>query len=191
MANYFRCDTTFIKEAEKGRLYSTKPSTDIELPNGVFGFLGDKISGKEEIRTLVEPTADLIKNEVPVVIHNPEINYRQELSTDNALGIYRNEVGKVLRTYPLSKYDEIALSEDYFDLTGKTNGKIEEGDIFALQTNLIAGSQLKYSATAPTNAKVYFKVNKVENSHKAVFVSGNGQLFPEAYKLVYVEVIFA
>ena len=174
MANYFRCDTTFIKEAEDGRLYSTKPAIDTELPNGVFGFLGDKISGKEEIRTLVEPTADLIKNEVPVLIHNPEINYRQELSTDNALGIYRNEAGKVLRTFPLSKYDEIALSEDYFDLTGKANGKIEEGDIFALQANL-----------------VYFKVNKVENSHKAVFVSGNGQLFPQAYKLVYIEVMFA
>jgi hypothetical protein len=192
MANYFRCDTTFIKSS-KERLYSTKPATDVVLPNGVFGFMGSYVS--EEIRELLIPTADLIKNQVPVLVHNPEINYRQEVSTDNALGIYRNASGKVLRTFPLQQYDVVTLSEDYFDLTGKagTSPVIAVGDMFALQANLVAGTQLKYSATAPvaTANKVYFKVLKVANAYTPVFVGGDGQLFPQAYKNIDVEVIFA
>jgi hypothetical protein len=191
MANYFRCDTTFIKNSNAGgRLYSTKPTVDTELPNGVFGFMGSYIS--EEVRELLTPTADLIKTQVPVLIHNPEINYRQEVTTDSALGIYRNKAGKVLRTFPLEQYDVITLSEDYFDMTGKGSA-IAVGDMFALQANLVAGTQLKYSATAPAAAsnKVYFKVLKVANAYTPVFVAGNGQLFPQAYKNIDVEVIFA
>jgi hypothetical protein len=191
MANYFRCDTTFIKNSNAGgRLYSTKPSVDTELPNGIFGFMGSYVS--EEVRELLTPTADLIKTQVPVLIHNPEINYRQEVTTDSALGIYRNRTGKVLRTFPLEQYDVITLSEDYFDMASKGSA-IAVGDMFALQANLVAGTQLKYSATAPVSTanKVYFKVLKVENAYTPVFVAGNGQLFPQAYKNIDVEVIFA
>ena len=191
MANYFRCDTTFIKNSNAGgRLYSTKPSVDTELPNGIFGFMGSYVS--EEVRELLTPTADLIKTQVPVLIHNPEINYRQEVTTDSALGIYRNRAGKVLRTFPLEQYDVVTLSEDYFDMTGKGSA-IAVGDMFALQANLVAGTQLKYSATAPVSTanKVYFKVLKVANAYTPVFVAGNGQLFPQAYKNIDVEVIFA
>lgn len=191
MANYFRCDTTFIKNSNAGgRLYSTKPTVDTELPNGIFGFMGSYVS--EEVRELLAPTADLIKAQVPVLIHNPEINYRQEVTTDSALGIYRNRAGKVLRTFPLEQYDVITLSEDYFDMTGKGTA-IAVGDMFALQANLVAGTQLKYSATAPVSTanKVYFKVLKVANAYTPVFVAGNGQLFPQAYKNIDVEVVFA
>ena len=59
--NYFRFDTTLIKSGGKGgRLFSTKPTVDTELPNGVFGYMGSYINS--EIRELLTPTADLIKN---------------------------------------------------------------------------------------------------------------------------------
>lgn len=191
MANYFRCDTTFVKNSNAGgRLYSTKPTTAVELPNGVLGFMGEYVD--EEIRELLVPTADLIKNQVPVLVHNPEINYRQESRTDSALGIYRNKAGKVLRTFPLEKYDVITLSEDFFDMTGKAT-PIAKGDMFAIQPNLVAGTQLKYSATAPLASanKVYFKVTKVANAYTPLFVDASGSLFPTAYKIIDVEMVFA
>ena len=65
--------------------------------------------------------------------------------------------------------------------------------MFALQANLVAGTQLKYSATTPlaTANKVYFKVLKVSNSHIPTFVSGSGTMFPLAYKVVEVEMVIA
>jgi len=192
MANYFRFDTTFIKSSRE-RLYSTKPTTDVELPNGILGFMGDYVS--EEIRTLLVPTADLIKTQMPVVIHNPEISYRQESRTDSALGAYRNVAGKVLRTFPLSQYDVLTLSSDFFDMTGKTGTvtTVAVGDMFAIQPNLVAGTQLKYSASAPVSTanKVYFKVLKVANAYTPTFVSGAGSLYPATYKLVDVEMVIA
>lgn len=192
MANYFRCDTTFIKSTNAGgRLFSTKPKVDTELPNGILGYMGDFLS--DEVKELLVPTDELIKSKLPVLIHNPEINYREESKTDSALGIYRNHAGKVLRTYPLEEYDRIKFSEDFFDLTGKT-GEIAKGDIFVLQPNLVAGTQLKYSATKPTtaDAKFYFKVKDVKNSHIPIFFDGeNSEMFPSAYKLVTVELLLA
>ena len=193
--NYFRFDTTLIKSGGKGgRLFSTKPTVDTELPNGVFGYMGSYIDS--EIRELLIPTTDLIKNSIPVVIHNPEISYKEYLKSDNALGIYRNKAGKVLRTFPLEQYDLGSFSQDYFDLTGKVAGKtteIEKGDMFILQANLVAGTQLKYSATVPTSAtnKVYFKIAGVSNSGIPIFYSGTGSLFPQAYKIAELEMILA
>lgn len=189
MANYFRCDTTFVKSS-KERLYSTRPAVATELPNGIIAFMGSYVS--EEIRELLTPTADLIKNQVPVLVHNPEISYKQYVKTDGALGIYRNKAGKALRTFPLQQYDIVSLSEDYFDMAGKAT-TIAVGDMFAIQANLVAGTQLKYSATAPlaTANKVYFKVTKVANSHIPVFYNGNGSLFPSVYKMIDLEMCFA
>ena len=191
---YLRCDTTFIKESQAGgRLFSTKPTVATELPNGVFGFMGSYVS--EEIRELLIPTADLIKNQVPVLIHNPEINYLQISKANDALGLYRNKSGKVLRSFPLSQYDVVTLSEDFFNMTGKTGTvtTVAVGDYFALQTNLVAGTQLLYSATAPLVAsnKVYFKVLKVANAYIPSFMGGDGTLFPSNYKEVDLEVVFA
>ena len=188
--SYFRFDTTLINSAKRGRLYSTKPAVDVELPNGIIGYMSDYVT--DEIRTLVVPTADLIKNKIPVITGNPEINYREESLTDSALGAFRNYAGRVLRTYPLAQYDVFTYSEDFFDMTGKAT-PIAKGDMFTLQANLVAGTQLKYSATVPAVAtnKVYFKVLKVSNSHIPTFVSGTGSLYPAIYKVVEVEMIIA
>lgn len=193
MSNYFRMDTTFVKST-KERLFSTKPTVATELSNGVIGYLGSYIS--EEIRTLLVPTSDLILKQMPVIVGNPEINYKEDSRTDSALGAYRNASGKALRTFPLEQYDVITLSQDFFDLTGKATGvttSVEVGDMFAIQANLVAGTQLKYSATAPlaTANKVYFKVTKVANAYTPTFVNGAGALYPATYKLVDVELIIA
>jgi hypothetical protein len=146
----------------------------------------------KEIRELLTPTADLIKAQMPVLVSNPEINYWEVSKAQGALGMFRNKAGKALRTYPLEKYDVISLSSDYFDMTGKT-GDIAVGDMFAIQPNLVAGTQLKYAATAPasTSNMAYFKVVKVANAYIPAFLGGDGVLFPNNYKMIDVEVCLA
>lgn len=184
---YFRADSTKIASGNAGgRLFSVLPTTAQVLPNGVFGFMGEYVD--TEIRELVTPTASLIQTKLPVFIHNPEINYWEISKAQGALGMYRNRSGQVLRAFPIVELDEVSLSSDYFDMTGKT-GDIAKNDIFVLQANLVAGTQLKYSATAPTsaNAKFYFQVTKVQNAFIPSFLGGTGSYFPSAYKMIDIE----
>lgn len=187
---YFRCDLSQVKATNRGgRLHSAKAIT--ELPNGILGYLGGYVDGSTEVRELLAPTADLIKAKLPVIVMKPEIGYKQDSKKDGALGIFRNPANKALPVVPLTDFDGIDLSEDYFDLTGKAEQVIEKGDIFTLQTNLVAGTQLKYAATAPlaTAAKFYFKVIGIFNSHTATYVLGDGTRFPQAYKMVQLELV--
>ncbi|WP_291566962.1 MULTISPECIES: hypothetical protein [unclassified Clostridium] len=194
MANYFRCDTSFMKNTNAGgRLYSAQYGEII--PNGFIGFMGSFISGSKEVRTLLAPTAELIKAGTPVIVMKPEINYKEDKKTDYALGIFRNPGNKPVPAIPFSEFDGVDLSEDYFDLAGKTgdnSAKIEVNDLFTLQANGIAGTQLKYAASAPakTSAHFYFKVVGVSNSHTAVYVHSDGNRFPKPYKMIALEIIF-
>lgn len=191
---YLRFDPIKIKSGNVGgRMFSAQfPIANKKaIHNGYIAYLGGYIEGKTEIRELLDPTADLIKSEIPVIVHKPEINYKQESRTDNNLGEFINPEGRPTRVYTLEKYDEGSWSEDYFDLTGKTEGKIEVGDIFAIQTGGVEGVQLKYSATAPTSttAKCYFKVTGVQNAFIPVYVHSDGSRFPSAYKMVDLEIV--
>lgn len=190
--NYFRADLSDINLRAK-KIYSAEYAQ--EIPNGVLGYLGGFKEGSTEIREFLAPTADLIKAKLPVIVMKPEINYAQDRLTDNAIGIFRNPANKAFPVIQLEDLEGIDLSEDYFDLTGKGNGKIEVGDIFVLQPNAVAGTQLKYSATAPDalTAGHYFKVVGVVNSHIANYVYTDGTatatMFPQAYKMVQLEIV--
>lgn len=196
MANtkYYRFDATKIKSGNVGgRMFSAQFPTASKkaIHNGYIGYLGDYVSGETEIRELLDPTADLIKSDIPVIVHKPEINYKQDSRVDNNLGEFINPEGRPTRVYTLEKYDEGSWSEDFFDLTGKANAKIEVGDMFAIQAGSTEGSQLKYTETAPTSetAKCYFKVTHVENAFIPVYVHSDGNRFPSAYKMVDLEIV--
>jgi hypothetical protein len=191
---YLRCDTTKVASGNAGgRLFSVLPTTPAVLANGIFGFMGEYTD--LEIRELLTPTSDLVKAKLPVIVHNPEINYWQISQVQSAIGMYRNRSGQVLRAFPLQELDEVSLSSDYFDLTGKSGSTpaVAVGDIFTLQANLVAGTQLKYASSAPasTDAKFYFKVTKVYNSYIPSFLGGNGSYFPNAYKMIDIELKLA
>lgn len=196
---YLRFDPIKIKSGNVGgRMFSAQFPTASKkaVHNGYIAYLGGYVAGETETRELLDPTADLIKSEIPVIVHKPEINYKQESRVDNNLGEFINPEGRPTRVYTLEKYDEGSWSEDYFDLTGKVSGKtteIEVGDIFTIQAGSTEGSQLKYSTTAPdsTTAKCYFKVTHVENAFIPVYVHSDGKRFPTAYKMVDLEVVFS
>lgn len=190
--NYFRVDLSDINLRAK-KIYSAEYAQ--EIPNGVLGYLGGFKAGSTEIREFLAPTADLIKAKLPVIVMKPEINYAEDRKTDGALGIFRNPANKAFPVIQLEDLEGIDLSEDYFDLTGKGNGKVEVGDIFVLQPNAVAGTQLKYSESAPetTVAGHYFRVVGVVNSHIANYVYTDGTatatMFPQAYKMVQLEIV--
>ena len=190
--NYFRADLSDINLRAK-KIYSAEYAQ--EIPNGVLGYLGGFKTGSTEIREFLAPTADLIKAKLPVIVMKPEINYAEDRKTDGALGIFRNPANKAFPVIQLEDLEGIDLSEDYFDLTGKGNGKVEVGDIFVLQPNAVAGTQLKYSESAPetTVAGHYFRVVGVVNSHIANYVYTDGTatatMFPQAYKMVQLEIV--
>lgn len=191
---YFRFDASRIKSGGVGgRMLSVQLTNDKakDIHNGFIGFAGSFRKDETEIRDLLIPTTELIKSEVPVIVHKEEINYEEKSRVDYNLGEFVNKAGKPVRAYTLEKLDEATFSEDFFDLTGKSNGKIEVGDCFAIQASDVEGEQLKYSATAPTsaNAKCYFKVTAVEDAWIANYVHSDGNRFPKPYKLVTVEVI--
>lgn len=196
---YYRFDAIKIKSGNVGgRMFSAQFSDNSKksIHNGYIGYLGEYRTGETEIRELLDPTAELIKSEIPVIVHKPETNYKQDSRVDNNIGEFINPEGKPTRVYTLEKYDEGSWSEDYFDLTGKVSGKtteIEVGDIFTIQAGSTEGSQLKYSTTTPdtTTAKCYFKVTHVENAFIPVYVHSDGKRFPTAYKMVDLEVVFS
>ncbi len=193
MANYFRLDMSNVQETNKGgRAYSVQHNAII--PNGIMGYLGSYVTGSTEVRTFVAPDATNVKVKLPVIIMKPEINYSQFVSTDAQLGVFRNPANKPVPAYQLKANDGIDLSHDYFDLTGKATGvttACEVGDIFVLQANAVAGTQLKYSATAPlaTASMFYFKVVGVTNSHIPNYVYSDGTMFPTVYKMVQLELV--
>ena len=196
MGNYFRCDISFMKNTNSGgRLYSAKYGS--EIPNGFIGYLGGYTSGSTEVRELLTPTADLIKGKAfPVIVQKPEINYKDDKMTDRALGTFRNPANKPVPVIQFSENDGVDLSQDYFDLTGKTGDKatvIEVGDIFTIQANGTVGTQLKYASTAPasTSATVYFKVIGVKNSHITTYINGTGNPYPAPYKMIQLQMIIA
>ena len=53
---YFRLDTTDVFATRIGRIYSARPAAATEMPNGVFGTVGDLETGEEWLLCLTGPT---------------------------------------------------------------------------------------------------------------------------------------
>lgn len=187
MANYFRLDTIKVKAVRTGDIFSVKVGGAVrEIPNGILGYLGGYVAGSTEVRDLLDPTAELIGAKLPAIIHVPEVNYDQSTKSKAGLGLFRSSTAKALRAYQLEARDEICVSSDLL----KKTGAIAVGDVFVIKPNMVAGTQLEFSASAPsTGAKAYFKVTNVEKSHDMVFLGGDGQAFPQAYDLVDLELV--
>ena len=69
----------------------------------------------------------------------------------------------------------------------------EVGDTFILQPNMVAGTQLKYTASADTDLKtanVYkFVVVDVRDNEQPAAIGGDGTLFPASYKEVVLDIV--
>ena len=198
MANYFRCDVDSIVNPQE-RMYSVLPEVSGEYPNGIFGYLGERVSGSREVRKLLTPTAELIKdpNARLMIVSVPEVIYDQHTKASQRIGLFRNKKDKPLRAEEaMKRFDGVVLSEDYFDVSTKSDFSskgFEEGDTFILQPNMVAGTQLKYTDTADSALKaanVYkFVVVDVRDSEQPAAIGGDGTLFPASYKEVVLDIV--
>ena len=185
---YFRLDTTDVFATRIGRIYSARPAAATEMPNGVFGTVGELETGEELIRVLGTPDP---KKELAIVAV-PEVRYEQDRMADAAIGLYRNAAGKVLRVIPVAVKDTVSLSEDFLAKAKATkSAELAVGDIITISASLVAGQQLDYSAGAPSAGNKYLKITKIFNSHIPVFLGGDGKMFPGVYKMYDLEVFEA
>ena len=148
---YLRCDIVAVKDAGVGgRLFSA--ITDVEIPNGVIGTLGETLEGLPEIKEL---TLGVVDVEDMVIVMKPEINPDEYLKSNGALGLHRNRGFKPVPVIRLQNRDRIALSEDYFK-----NGIPEVGDELVVNNEGLmikvtgSGADYKFVVTEIRNDKI-------------------------------------
>ena len=184
MAKYYRCDITNVLQASVGgRMYSVKCTK--ELPNGMLCCLGDYEQGSTEIRHMNIPSK---KSTEIAIICKPEINYDERFSSDNAIGIFRNEANSVVPAVILSNHDGIDLSRDYFP----SDAEPQVGDWYNFNENLTPGLQLHKAdadVLGPSKKGVYFKVVGIKPSCVANFVVSKDSKLPAVYNMIQLEVV--
>ena len=148
---YLRCDIVAVKDAGVGgRLFSA--ITDVEIPNGVIGTLGETLEGLPEIKEL---TLGVVDVEDMVIVMRPEINPDECLKSNGALGLHRNEANRPVPVIRLQNRDRIALSEDYFK-----NGIPKVGDELVVNNEGLmikvtgSGADYKFVVTEIRNDKI-------------------------------------
>ena len=185
MEEYYRCDlTNVLQTSVGGRMHSVRCPK--ELPNGIFCTLGDYEEGSIEIKYMSAPEID--STEIAIIC-KPEINYDERFSSDNAIGIFRNEANSVVPAVILSNHDGIDLSSDYFSKSEEP----QVGNWYKLNENLIPGIQFSKQdavpVTGPAQKGVYFKVIGIKPSCIANFVASKGNKLPAIYNMIQLEVV--
>ena len=184
MGEYYRCDIANVLQASVGgRMYSVRCPK--EMPNGMFCTLGDYEEGSTEIRKMLLPREGTTEI---AIIHKPEINYDERFSSDNAIGIFRNEEDAVVPAVILSNHDGIDLSRDYFP----TGEEPQVEDWYRIVENNTVGGQLDKADVdilGPSKKGVYFKVIGIKPSCIANFVVSKDSKLPTTYNMIQLEVV--
>jgi len=181
MANkYYRCDLSAVHETNAGgRIHSVK--TEAEIPNGVFCVIGEYVEGSTEIKKMVAPKATDLEI---AIVQKPEINYDERFKADQAIGEFRNEANSVVPAVILSNHDGIDLSQDYF---GSAEPKV--GEIYTINENLVAGTQLKKKSDGLPTKGVALRVIGVKPSCIANFIVDKNNRMPKPYNMIQLEVV--
>lgn len=179
MEKYIVVNTANVA-ATNGRLYSGRLNEVAH--NGIMGYLGDFVD--TEIRQFVKATSDSIRDEFPMMIMDPEMIKTATTRAQAMIGNYRIEANKPFVVMPLTRFDEIEVSEDLIEGEG-----VAKGSFVAIQV----GGGLKKVDAAPKSAtdKCYFKVTDVRNSSYVQQPFGNGALGAKPHKMYTLELVLA
>lgn len=131
--NYTVVETSKIA-AVRGGGHIHSLIADVDVENGHIGFVGDLAEDVEGLETheFLAPSADLIGKARPVLIANPEWDYDETRSTNQALYNYINVAGRIFRAYDLIAYDMYAVSKEGID-TGAEGTAPEIGKYVILE----------------------------------------------------------
>lgn len=190
---YLRLDTTDLYEINVGgRIHSglvrkTANGDAIQVANGTIVKIGLPIADVSlEVKEMI-PASDGDSIEELGIVMKPEMVYDESSAKYKQFGYFRNEAGKPVPVIPFHVGDIITLSQDFLpaeDLEALTVGtayKIQDAEVAGEGGQLVKGEALE--------GGVEFHVIGIKNSHKAVYVNGDGQRFPAPYKLIELAVV--
>lgn len=189
MAKNLRCDIELAKSARGNGavLYSGRiPQADQQdiidaeggVANGTFVELGDLEAGQREIHVAVKPTG----SKPTYIVMRGEVNPAQYTKSDAEFGKFRTKADHALTCILLQNGDYIGLSEDFFPALPAV------GDVYNLDANFIAGTQLVAGAVAAGTFSL--KVVEVQASSLINYIVGDGSgAMAQPYKMISLEVI--
>ncbi len=183
MEKYYALNTMDVKAIMNGgRLFDAK--NENVAHNGVFGVVKGLIAGELHLRHFTIATAETIKNELPMVVAQPELAYDESRRSNNMTGNFRIHEGQAFNVVPLAIGDTIEVSADLINGSNLVVGN------FIAQAN---GGGLSKVSAAPTSdvAKAYFKIVASRDSHVMQTPFGDGKVTTPATKMFALELIAA
>ena len=179
MSKYIVVNTANVK-ATNERLYSGRLET--EAHNGIMGALGNFVDA--EIREFIPATAESIRADFPMMIMDPEMIKDATTRKAAMIGNYRIPAKKAFVVMPLTRFDEIEVSEDLIEGTD-----VAVNDVIAIQVG--GGLKKVTKAPAASEAKCYFKVTGVRNSSIVQQPFGHGIVGAAPHKMYMLELVLA
>lgn len=162
-----------VKAVRSGHIYSVIDEAN-ELQNGMVAKLDGLVEGERELQNIANPGTDSSL----VLIANPEVNYEEYRTVENALGNYSIPAGTPARAYELGKTDIISISANGIDGT-PTVGEFVIGQ---------AGSKKLVAAETVTNETFVGKVIDKENIGTTTAVGMPGVIGRET-EFIVIEVV--
>jgi hypothetical protein len=168
-----------VKSRKIGHIYNVQ-SADA-LQNGFVVFIGDRVTGENEIYTAVKPlTADLTGKSAHIIFSD-EILYDESTYKNHQLGAFSIPANTPTKAYELNIGDVVEISYDGLTLLS-TDAVV--GNVLIAQNNSF---KLAEATTAGTN-KTVLKIEEVKTVGTMQYVGSNGQVGNQ-YKMVVARVL--
>lgn len=171
-----------VNSVYDGHIHSVVYDADI-LENGMVGVVGDLLEGERELRKLEVPTG----TDKPVVlIAHPEINYKEDRISDNALENFFIPKGKPARAYDLIRGDIFSVSKKMVTPLDETKG-VEKGAMLSTANGSLLLTEVDASALTGEEAFLAKVIDK-EVVGTATVV-GQAGVISRVVEFIVVEVV--
>jgi hypothetical protein len=177
MAGYGVVRLDKVRSVYHGNIFSVVNNSGT-LQNGQVCTIGALVAGERELRTAVQPTANI--GGLALIAH-PEITYQQFRTIDNALNNFIIDQGKPTRAYDLQKYDIFSVSTDVVTGTADT---VTNKYVVAQ-----AGFNLKAQASVTGTEGFQGNVIAIESIGVNNFTTGQNGLQQRVTTFVVIEVV--
>jgi hypothetical protein len=157
-----------VSSVYAGHIYSVV--SNVELENGMFGHIGDLVSGEREVRNFETPTTATIATKSLAVIATPEINYDESKTINRNLGAFSIPTGTVGQANQLKADDELRVSSNMITPIGS---EVVVGNYLVAQN---ASMKLKEVATLAGTEKFVAKIEAKEVLGTTTVVGASGTL---------------
>lgn len=168
-----------VKSRSIGHIYNVQVNE--ELQNGFVGYVGDLVSGEDEIYKLEKFATATIPTKSAVIIYMDEILYDESTYVKKQLGQFSIPANTPAKGYELHEGDVVDISYAGVTLIG---ADVVEGNYL-----IPANGSFKLAEVAdPTTAKTVLKVEGTKTIGTLQYVGSNGQIGNQ-YKMIIAKVV--